>query len=275
MKTRLNFLATLTYLSLLSVTGWYGWLMVVNPGRYSARRYDNPRMQELMEEAVKKGDIFVDAQGVAQLRLDSDMPAWLRQAFFRYRDKGHIRARDGRIVVEENLARRYNPYSARRQGLFLRGPILDRKGRPLAWTEVENFRPRRQWGDSEGSAAYFHALGLPGTRFATYGVERVCNETLGSRRQPIRDWLRAFFMQRVEGKPVWTALDAHLQEAAYLALKETGHDGAAVVIDLATDEILVATCVPSMPLDSEDRDWFAAFDQGMNCLLYTSDAADE
>lgn len=261
MRLRTRVIAWLTYLALASVAGYYAWVMVIHPERFGGRAYDNPLIQQTIEEAVRSGAIMVDTE--ERVVYDRErVPPWCRAAVERYIRKGYIRSHNGKLIIENNLSRRFNPLSGRGRRVFLRGSILDRDGVPLASSVVRDYRPRRQWLDAE---AFFHVLGRPGARFISFGLEKACNETLSSLESPLIDRARLFQMETVAGKDIASTLDETIQLTAYRAFK--GRPGAAVVIDIRTDGILAAVSVPSMRLDAEEPEWFSAHDDGEDGVL--------
>ncbi|MHB1414600.1 MAG: peptidoglycan D,D-transpeptidase FtsI family protein [Chloroflexota bacterium] len=132
-----------------------------------------------------------------------------------------------------------------------RGAILDRKGRPLAWSEQTPDGAKRVYAEP----SLVHALGYYSYRFGSTNIEQAFDSYLQAESGlTILDRLRRdVFYEPVKGADVVTTLDLDLQRAADKALGD--QPGAIVAINPRTGEILALASHPYFDPNQLDSLW--------------------
>ncbi|MBI3941727.1 MAG: penicillin-binding protein 2 [Chloroflexi bacterium] len=151
------------------------------------------------------------------------------------------------VVVRgpELLDRTDNPRRALDEGNVQRGRILDRKGRPLAWTEIEKGQAVRHYA----YPPLVHTVGYISPRYGLSGVEAGLDAYL-SGRSGVDPWsaqLNRWLHRTPIGDDVVLTLDLDLQQVADRALGDK--IGAVVVQDPATGDILALASHPYFDLE--------------------------
>ena len=128
-----------------------------------------------------------------------------------------------------------------------RGRILDRNGKILAFTYLNDQKqPRRQY-PHHGAAC--HVTGYLDPTYGLTGIEAAANATLsGGRLENAEDWRELGKQwlageQEIKGDDVKVSLDIELQRAAWKAMAE--RPGAVMVLDVRTGQILVLLSTPT------------------------------
>ncbi len=122
---------------------------------------------------------------------------------------------------------------------YVRGSILDRQGRILAWSD----RP----GASRIYAAPYSFAGVIGywsKIYGTYGLEDTFNQDLVHSPSLLTD---------KRGADITLTLDMTLQKKAYKAIKKM--EGSLVVLDVRTGQILALASSPSYDSSSLEEKW--------------------
>ncbi|MSP14951.1 MAG: penicillin-binding protein 2 [Chloroflexi bacterium] len=150
----------------------------------------------------------------------------------------------------ELLGRSDNPRRALDEAQVQRGRILDRKGRPLAWTTFEKGQPVRHYA----YPPLVHTVGYISSRYGLSGVEAGLDTYL-SGRSGINPWSTQLqrWLHRVSiGDDVVLTLDLDLQQVADQALGD--RIGAVVVQDPTTGDILALASHPYFDLEKLQGD---------------------
>ena len=139
-----------------------------------------------------------------------------------------------------------------REQRIVRGRILDRNGIVLAEIEVaDDGTVTRKYPVPEAAPA----LGYASLRYGTSGIEGAMDQTLRGEvgRTEWQNWRDDLLHRPSRGGDVQLTLDAELQVLAQELL--AGVEGAAVVIDAATGEILVLASSPTFDPENLDEAW--------------------
>lgn len=160
----------------------------------------------------------------------------------------------GAIRGPELETREDNPRRVVAEQRTQRGQILDRRGTPLAWSEVdaEGVVNRRYAGDWLA-----HAVGYYSLHHGVGGAEAAFNETLRG-ETGLTGWeaWRDDLLHRPRiGQSVQLTLDATLQQAASEALGD--QRGAVVLLDAQTGEVLALVSHPTFDPNTLSEDWEA------------------
>ncbi len=155
------------------------------------------------------------------------------------------------IVKSRDVIR--NPHNARLDSLadrVIRGKILDKNGKVLAQTEVDEDGTETR--DYPYGDMFAHVVGY--TDQGKSGLESEMNfELLTSNAFFIEKFYREFRDQKNIGDNVVTTLDTKLQEAAYDALGSS--KGAVVVIEPSTGKILAMVSKPDFDPGNVKENW--------------------
>ena len=160
------------------------------------------------------------------------------------------------VTREALLARTDNPRALIAYNRIQRGRILDRQGRPLVETVGQ---PGDYVRYSERSAAL--VVGYASFRYGLSGIEAAADPTLTGvegQDELTQWWHYELLNEPQRGKDVKLTLDLDLQRAAYQALD--GHPGAAILLDIASGDILAMASSPSFnpaQIDSEFENFTA------------------
>ncbi len=122
---------------------------------------------------------------------------------------------------------------------YIRGAILDRKGKAIAWTD--QLGAKRQYLDSR---AFSDLIGYQSLIYGNSGVERTMNQYLVKSASKGKE---------KRGSDLTLTLDADLQMYAYEAIKKTR--GSVVVLDAKTGEILVLASSKSYDITAIEDKW--------------------
>lgn len=150
------------------------------------------------------------------------------------------------------LTRPDNARRALSDEVVRRGSLLDRNGQPLALTQGEPGDFKRVYPFSEFSSA----LGYSSPVYGQAGLEKGLDPILrGEAMQPAFAlwWNHLLYGQPSPGLDVRLSLDAGLQEAAVQALD--GHNGAAILLDARSGEILAMTSQPGYDANTLEENW--------------------
>jgi penicillin-binding protein A len=124
----------------------------------------------------------------------------------------------------------------------LRGEILDRDGKRLAWNQRDrNGEPYRVYA----SNALSGVLGYSSRQFGAAGLEAAWSAELSGvvSADPLRDMVRKFQVDPSDPQELRTTLVLELQEAAVQALGR--NRGAVVILDPRTGEVLALASTPN------------------------------
>ena len=124
-----------------------------------------------------------------------------------------------------------------------RGQIRSADGEVLARSVPEQ-------GDTFGrryptGALFAHAVGYSYTTIGRAGLERSRNDELTGRRTELVSALESILGRSDEGDDIRTALDARAQQVALSALRDSGHRGALVALDVKSGGVLAMASFPS------------------------------
>ena len=151
-----------------------------------------------------------------------------------------------RWTVFEAAALRDNTLNKRellQEQKIRRGTIRSADGRVLARSvrrPGDIFTRRYPSGD-----LFAHAVGYSYTTIGRAGLERSRNDELIGRQTELITALESILGTSNEGDDVRTTLNADAQEAAVRALRESGHKGALVALDVKTGGVLAMASDPS------------------------------
>jgi cell division protein FtsW (lipid II flippase)/cell division protein FtsI/penicillin-binding protein 2 len=150
-------------------------------------------------------------------------------------------------------ARTDNPRRALAERINPRGPIIDRRGLPLAETVGPQGDYQRRYPLGAQAAA---AIGYDSAIFAQAGLEQSRDAQL--RGEAGHDVLTTWWQHLTQGTPprglgLRVTLDAELQ--AELASALSPYRGAAVVLSTSTGDILAMASSPSFDANTLDAEW--------------------
>lgn len=151
------------------------------------------------------------------------------------------------VYGERWFATPYNPRIQNMKTNVTAGDILDRTGRKLLYTE----NGKRQYIDGEGQRrAIAHIIG--DEYGLSYGAQTTYSKYLyGQSLNTITQITQLLTGEQRRGSDVTLTIDAKLCDTAMDALK--GHDGAVVVMNYKTGEILASVSSPSFdPADMKE-----------------------
>ena len=127
------------------------------------------------------------------------------------------------------------------QRTYLRGTIYDRDGNALNYSEKVNGTRKYT-----GGRAFSTVTGYFSPIYGSMGLEKTFNSELVSSKCDSKD--------PKKGHNITTTLDSDLQNAAYDAISNIAN-GAAVVLDAQSGEILALASTPTFIPDSLEDDW--------------------
>lgn len=131
------------------------------------------------------------------------------------------------------------------QRTYIRGTITDRNGTPLSWSNKAN--GYRSYIDGETKQrAFSTVVGYYSPAYGTFGLEKTFNTQLISSKCKSGD--------KQVGNTVQTTLDTDLQTATYSAISDIAN-GAAVVLDAKTGEIVSMASTPSFIQSDLEDNW--------------------
>lgn len=133
----------------------------------------------------------------------------------------------------------------------LRGSIIDRNGKILAYSEKDGNSYRRFYNYGN---LYSHIIGYSYREYGKSGLELEYNNTLLniSDKTPIGE-LKDMVLPSTEGNTLKLTLDHHLQE--YTRKQLNGKKGAVVVMDPGTGEIYSMVSMPDFNTSTLRDDW--------------------
>jgi cell division protein FtsI/penicillin-binding protein 2 len=155
------------------------------------------------------------------------------------------------IARDSLITRPDNPRTLIAFNRIHRGDILDRDGQPLAQTTGEPGNYTRRY---EVAAA--HVVGYASFRFGLSGVEAAADSILtgaGGVDEVRQWWHRDVLGEPQIGRDLQLTLDLDLQRSAFDALQN--HAGAAVVVEVATGDVLALASAPSFDPARLDTDF--------------------
>lgn len=126
------------------------------------------------------------------------------------------------------------------QRTYLRGTIYDRNGKPISYSESVN--GKRKYN---GGRAFSTVTGYFSRIYGTMGIEKAFNTELVSSKCK---------GDTKKGHNITLTLDWDLQNAAYSAISDIAQ-GAAVVLDARSGEILALASTPTFKPESLEDDW--------------------
>ena len=256
MRLRLRLMALLIMASLAVVVGRLAQLQLIEPEKYLAQPFQNHKLERKIAEAIADGAITPGVDDTVSIAPGRFRP-WETRYIKRLAIKGILRGRDGHLFVESGFTRRLPSDRGGDPAALIRGRILDRNGRRLAWTAIENGRRVRHYALPE---ACFHLLGSNRADRAQPGIETFCDAVLRTPDPSLAARWRSFWLGPRPGLDVRTTLDSRLQEVAWRALE--GKKGALVAIDPTTGDLLAVVTSPSLSSSASSREVFAAHDAG-------------
>ncbi len=147
-----------------------------------------------------------------------------------------------------------NPRQILGESRIRRGRILDRRGRPLARIEIDAQGYVTRTYPSPESAP---VIGYATLHYGTTAIEEACNARLRGEigRTSLDDVWAGLLHRAPRGQDVRLTLDADLQKAAHDLLE--GHQGAAILIDAHTGEILAMASSPTYDPATVAENWEA------------------
>ena len=238
-------------LALMAVGIRLHWLDSPRGRETLAGGYVDQKMLGLMNRLLAKGVFRIDAHGAVLvkaplLKNEISSPS-LRAKVKRY--AGAAWLRPGAKGFDPRLFKVSAPRQWAGETLLLRGRILDRDGRPLAYSELSPQRLRQKRRYPLGKAAA-QVVGFAHPVYGKLGLEAAL---AGELEQPAKRSavLSGRPVKLNYGSDVRLTLDSKMQRAAYRALK--GKNGAVVMLDVATGGILAAAGTPSFDPNQADR----------------------
>ena len=258
-KTRIRAWLVLGLLGLaLAAVGFrLHWLDSPSGRQVLAGGFVDQKMLGTMNRLLAEGVFRIGPRGAvkanaALLEKKITSPS-LRARVKRY--AGAAWLRPGAKSFDPRLFKVSAPGSSAGGTLLLSGRILDRRGRPLAYSELlpERLRQKRRY--PLGGAAS-QVVGFSHPVYGRLGLEAALASTL---KKPLEKGAamadRPVKLNR--GGDVRLTLDSKMQQAAFGALE--GKNGAVVILDVATGGILAAAGTPSFDPNRTDRKaWLAA-----------------
>jgi len=251
------------------------WRQLVR-GRYYVRKdYHDYTFQNELPRLIERGVLFSDGDYFAKIneeklknyiltKANPDNPEEydykghpLYRQLTRFDRMGVLQVEDGKISLSESATLIRNPRSLRRERYAVRGRILDRQYRPLAYSEVHkkgNATRKYPYGQIFSSL-----VGYTGIAYGSSGFERIyADYLLGKQERSIFQKLfHRGHTDRIGGDVVLT-LDCELQQAAYDALGK--HSGAVIVLDVQTGEVLAMVSKPTFDTNQPPgKEWARAF----------------
>ncbi|WP_419493091.1 penicillin-binding transpeptidase domain-containing protein, partial [Butyricicoccus sp.] len=131
------------------------------------------------------------------------------------------------------------------QRTYIRGTITDRDGTPLSWSTKAN--GYRSYIDGETKQrAFSTVVGYYSPAYGTFGLEKTFNSQLISSKCKSDG--------KQIGNTIQTTLDTNLQTATYSAISDIAN-GAAVVLDAKTGEIVSMASTPSFIQSDLEDNW--------------------
>jgi len=145
-----------------------------------------------------------------------------------------------------------NPRRILAESRIQRGRILDRNGVTLADITVDNRGYVTRVYPVPGTAP---VIGYNTLQYGVSGIEAACDSRLRGdiRRTPWQDSRMRLLHQSPVGRDVRLTLDARLQQTAQHLLE--GYQGAAVLVDTRTGEILALASTPTYNPATVEADW--------------------
>ena len=122
---------------------------------------------------------------------------------------------------------------------YVRGSILDRNGKAIAWTEEAG--GDRKYMDG---TAFTSFLGYQSKIYGNYGVEKTMNDYLLHSSSG---------EDNKRGADLTLTIDAKIQKKAYEKIKDM--TGSVVVLDAKTGEIIALASSPTYDLEQLEDDW--------------------
>lgn len=140
-----------------------------------------------------------------------------------------------------------NPRTVEAELRALRGSIVDRNGETLS----ESVDGKRVSRHPESA----HVTGYYSRRYGTSGTERAFDRFLSGRTMApgLESWVRQLAGGPRRGNHVSLTIDSRLQQVADRALGE--RQGAVVVLDVVTGEVLLSLSKPSFDPGRLDEEW--------------------
>lgn len=160
------------------------------------------------------------------------------------------------VVKGEEVA--YNPRNQRlaaKRNAVLRGEIYDRKGNAL--TKSEKTGRSTQTRQYIGGDAFTHIIGYNSTKYGRTGLENTFDKELmaGSEFSFFDRFKDEEKIENQVGNSIKLTIDSELQNLAYNELKKTGLNGAVVVLNPKTGEILALASTPSYDANDLEKSW--------------------
>ena len=258
-KTRIRAWLVLGVLGLcLSAVGARLYWLDSPRGRETlAGGYVDKRMLGLMNRLLAKGVFQISDSGAVVVKasaLEGEVTSpSLRDKVRRY--AGAAWLRPGAKGFDPRLFKVSAPRQWAGETILLKGRILDRRGRALAYSELmpQGLRQKRRY--PLGGAAS-QVVGFSHPVYGRLGLEAALASSL---EQPVHASaaLAGRTVKLSRGGDVLLTLDSKMQRAAYDAMQ--GKNGAVVILDVATGGILAAAGTPSFDPNQTGRQaWLEA-----------------
>lgn len=172
------------------------------------------------------------------------------------------------IVKGDKIA--YNPRNQRldaKRNAVLRGTIYDRDGNAL--TKSEKTDKSTQTREYIGGVAFTHIIGYNSKTYGRSGLEDTFDKELmaGSEFSFFDRFKDPQKIENQVGNSIKLTIDSELQNLAYNQLKNTGLNGAVVVINPKNGEILALASTPSYDANDLEKSWKAIVDNPNKPLI--------
>ncbi len=246
-------------LGLAAVVGRLAWVQVVQRRQILAHSYIDQETLQAMNHLLARGVFKPTASGrvavdQAALALAVPQPDKRRRLLY---CAARARLYPGDKKFDPRLLRVLAPGRRPGRRKVVRGRILDRLGRPLALSRLDQARGVQRRYYPLGPAAG-HLLGFHHPVFGNHGLEAALDPVL-TRHDPSLtgpEPLPGLGQPRL-GTEVRLTIDRDLQKKAFQALD--GRPGAVVILDVATGGILAAVGAPAFdPNQPDPAAWRAA-----------------
>ncbi|HIE30298.1 TPA: penicillin-binding protein 2 [Candidatus Poribacteria bacterium] len=249
------------------------YTQIFNAASITSRPYIDERLTQVAEYLIDKGAVKKDgevgtvdkAQLYALVKNNK-----LRKQIKKLDEMGSFLVEDKiTVVLSKNAAMIRNPRKLR-QNDFVRGRILDRNKKILAYTKDEGDLQRQY----PYGAELFNVLGYSNVAYGNTRLEAAYDRFLSS---PLSvPWYRRIFQSAREkrsGDDVVLTIDSQLQKAAYETLGE--HRGAVVVLSVKTGEILALVSKPSFDPDQPLGKIWVKAERDQDAKLFKNRATEE
>lgn len=258
-RTRLVLTLVALGLGLAAVAGRLAWVQVVQRDEVLAKSYIDQETLQTMDRLLARGVFKPTASGrvlvdEAALALAVAQPATRQRLLF---CAARARLYPGDKKFDPRLVRVLAPGKRPGRAKVVRGRILDRLGRPLALSRLDQSSGVQRRSYPLGPAAQ-QVLGFHHPVFGDHGLEAALNPVL-TRHDPTMAGPEPLpgLGQALLGTDVRLTIDRDLQKRVFEALGQ--RPGAVVIMDTTTGGILAAVGSPAFdPNQSDHTAWRTA-----------------